>query len=136
MELEELKGTNHTKSKEHGLSILEKSLTNKIIKMEKEETEIEKISHILFHEYSWNSKEIDEGEFKIQDVIDATNHLFESQAKEIEELKQQKKTLEPFFKVKEENTKLKERVSVLEEILRNLHKVEPLSKEVLELLTK
>lgn len=41
--------------------------------------DFEKVTHILFHEYSWNSKEMDEGSFKIQDVIEATKQILQSQ---------------------------------------------------------
>ena len=38
-------------------------------------TDFQKVTHILFHKYSWNNKEMDEGSFKIQDVIDATKEV-------------------------------------------------------------
>jgi hypothetical protein len=40
--------------------------------MTAEETEFNKIAHILFHEYSWSSKEIDNESFHIRDIIEAT----------------------------------------------------------------
>ena len=63
-------------------------------------TEYEKIAQILFYQYSWNSKEMDEGSFKIQDVIDATK-----QALIMPNVSTQREAFNAFFKYLDNLTK-------------------------------
>jgi len=43
------------------------------------DTEFEEIANKLWREYGWNSKDIDEGEFKIKDVIEVTKEVLRKQ---------------------------------------------------------